>query len=312
MRKGRILLALLMASTASLAGLKVVYGKDNRKEYYQVNSFLKKLADATAGMIENGTIQEENQSYRIFSHSTLGESENLCEGEKFADQPLAPMCSGFLVGEDTLVTAGHCFETLWQLGYFSADAVCEGFSWVFDYHVDSKGKVNRKDINKNNVYKCSRVVKSVFDPERNLDFAVIKLDRKVTGRAPIKYRTEGKIKDKTSLVVIGHPSGLPTKISDGGTILVNDKAETFTTTLDTFHGNSGSAVFDARTGLIEGILVSGKTDYAEISDGKGGMCTVVNVCDMNGENCLSNDQGSTQVAGEEVTRITQLTEYIEL
>lgn len=294
----------LVFATAAMSSTKVVYGVDNRKEYYQVNSFYKKLADATAGMIENIDLLEMGDMYAITSNVTLKQTEGLCEGEKFASQPLAPLCSGFLVGEDTLVTAGHCFESLGM----PADVVCDNFSWVFDYHVEEDGTVNKGNIDQSKIYKCAKVIESKFISFLNLDYAVIKLDRKVTDRAPIAFRKEGKIASTSRLVVIGHPSGLPTKISDGGTILRNDKEETFTTTLDTFHGNSGSAVFDARTGMIEGILVSGKTDYTPVADGKGGMCQIVNVCDMNGKNCLDSDPRDP--AGEEVTRITVLSEAI--
>ena len=46
----------------------------------------------------------------------------------------------------------------------------------------------------------------------------------------------------TPLVVIGHPSGLPTKIADGAWVRNNESEYYFVTNLDTFGGNSGSAV----------------------------------------------------------------------
>ncbi len=62
------------------------------------------------------------------------------------------------------------------------------------------------------------------------------------------------------LVVIGRPSGLPTKVADGAQVRsVNDVF--LVANLDTYGGNSGSAVFNAVTGVVEGILVRGDTDY---------------------------------------------------
>ena len=56
--------------------------------------------------------------------------------------------------------------------------------------------------------------------------------------------------------------------------------------LDTYGGNSGSAVFNAKTGLVEGILVRGEQDYVQKGD-----CRVSNVCPADG------------CRGEDVTKI---------
>jgi hypothetical protein len=61
--------------------------------------------------------------------------------------------------------------------------------------------------------------------------------------------------------VIGHPDGLPTKISGGANVRDNTNPNTFTANLDTFKASSGSPVINARTGLIEGIVTGGEEDY---------------------------------------------------
>jgi len=63
--------------------------------------------------------------------------------------------------------------------------------------------------------------------------------------------------------------------------------------LDTFGGNSGSAVFNAETGEVEGILVRGENDYVW-SDENGSRCRVPQQC--------TNDA----CRGEDVTRITNI------
>ena len=65
----------------------------------------------------------------------------------------------------------------------------------------------------------------------------------------------------------------------------------FSSNLDTFGGNSGSAVFNADTGEVEGILVRGEADY--VNDRRRG-CKVPNQCSDGG------------CRGEEVTRITNI------
>ena len=85
------------------------------------------------------------------------------------------------------------------------------------------------------------------------DFALIQLDRKVTDRRILDYRRKGRISKGENLVVIGHPSGLPTKIADGAYVK-SLKNKFFRANLDTYGGNSGSAVFNANTGVVEGIV----------------------------------------------------------
>ncbi len=62
------------------------------------------------------------------------------------------------------------------------------------------------------------------------------------------------------LYVIGHPSGLPTKVADGAQVCTQ-KGTHFSANLDTYGGNSGSAVFNAKTNEVVGILVRGANDY---------------------------------------------------
>lgn len=67
----------------------------------------------------------------------------------------------------------------------------------------------------------------------------------------------------------------------------------FSANLDTFQGNSGSAVFNAETGMIEGILVRGEEDFIP---NQAEMCIEANKC--------ANDK----CRGEDVTRLTAIPE----
>lgn len=74
--------------------------------------------------------------------------------------------------------------------------------------------------------------------------------------------------------MIGHPVGLPLKVADDAVVSDPGDGQTyFEANLDTYGGNSGSAVFNARTGLIEGILVRGAQDFKK----GAGDCVVSNV-----------------------------------
>lgn len=267
--KKLIALSLLALSHATIAADadKIIYGVDNRRDVFQVkNQALLEVASATAAMIPNwkaDLYQKSNIAPGLIRMLSLERSMNLCAGERFASQPAIANCSGFLVNETTIVTAGHCI---------SEESGCAEYSWVFDYNVSASG-VSQPTLSAHNVYKCARVVRSVLDPVTQMDYAVVELDRPVADRKPLKFRRSGRIAMETPLVVIGHPSGLPTKITDGARVMEYNNNVFFRANLDTYGGNSGSAVFNANTLEVEGILVRGARDYVETAAG----CNVSNV-----------------------------------
>jgi len=115
----------------------------------------------------------------------------------------------------------------------------------------------------------------------------VQLERDVVGRTPAKVRSSGKIKDKQTLFVIGHPCGLPQKYAPGAKVRDNTPAPYFVANLDTYGGNSGSPVFAAPSATVEGILVRGENDFVT-----NGHCYVSLVCPTTG------------CRGEDVTRST--------
>jgi V8-like Glu-specific endopeptidase/ankyrin repeat protein len=289
--KSLILSGLLNTSPHAMAlnlDRKVVYGEDNRKEFHEVSETYQKLASATAAQIDKNYLiktEENNEVVFLLQADRLTDSIlNVCEEQTFAKQTSAGNCSGFLVGPNLLVTAGHCIQSMND---------CERFHWVFDYKIDKgESDVNNR-VKASNVYTCKKVINQKFTYFGTKDHALIQLDRAVTDREPLKVRTSGKISDAESVVVMGYPSGLPLKIADGAAVRKNDGVDFFSANLDTFGGNSGSSVFNATTGEVEGILVRGDTDY--VMDEKRG-CHVINTC--------KNDE----CRGEDVTRIAQIVE----
>lgn len=305
----KILLActlLTTFATALAAQRKVVYGSDNRREPYQANPTFARLARSTAAMISNRQIVSAGSTICALNfEDTLETGQNVCPTERFSQQPIGAMCSGFLVGEDLLVTAGHCFLSLGQMGFPTAESVCRNFSWVFGYGMDNAIR-NPLRGPTGDVYRCRQVV--VARLTNTQDFAVIRLDRKVTGRAPLRVRAAGKIPNNTGLVVIGHPSGLPTKVADGARVLHNGGRNMFGANVDTFHGNSGSAVFNATSGEVEGILVQGRSDYRPSIPSNENSCLVVNRCLDNGARCEFMPNGDTPA--EMITRITDVSAWL--
>ena len=171
-------------------------------------------------------------------------------------------CSGFLVEPNKIVTAGHCIKK---------DQDCARYKWVFDYKLNSATQKEIK-VSETSVYSCSKIISRKYDGV--VDYALIELDRDVTGRTPLKYRKHGNIYREEQVFTIGHPKGLPTKIADGALVKkIGDNH--FKTNLDSYAGNSGSAVFNAETEEVEGILVKGWEDFIKTEEG----CLVSKVCD---------------------------------
>lgn len=277
-------LSLLVATTANAyyyGGREVVYGEDDRKDIVEVtNPMYLQLAKATAAMIPKSKLQY-NHTYQNFkiNSGTLAD-RGVCSYARFVEQKTAAMCSGFLVAPDLLVTAGHCVDSV---------SDCKNNYWVFGFEVSANYPMSMNTALQENVYSCAEIIEQKLE-RTGLDYALIKLDRPVVHRRYLRVRTEGKVNVGDPLVVIGHPTGLPTKVADDAYVRTNDKLDYFATNLDTFGGNSGSAVFNAETGVVEGILVRGETDYTRSPEG----CIIPNKCTMEG------------CRGEDVTRITKV------
>jgi V8-like Glu-specific endopeptidase len=254
----------------------VIYGDDDRQDVESSsNENYKKWSESVAVQISSSKIGVNGE----LPNETIGESMSLCKSERFRDQINPGRCSGFLVGEDILVTAGHCVQNQGE---------CDNFSWVFGF------KKGVSKVSSENIYKCSTILSQKLDDETNADYAVIKLERVVTNRRPLKFRTKGAISNKAPIVVIGHPSGLPMKVAAGANVRTNSDSWFFVGNLDTFGGNSGSPVLNDSTGIVEGILVRGENDYNWEQEPDGGYCRVTNRCK------------DSACRGEDVTRITKV------
>jgi V8-like Glu-specific endopeptidase len=309
MTKVLILLLLGSFSLSIFADTKIIYGKDNRKDISNVhNMAIQKLSKSVAARVNNFSYKSESTSVSFpdLEFLTSPWMMNLCEDERFASQPAMADCTGFLVGKDLIATAGHCITNGTRSGGTSGYGIeyCQSHSWLFDYKTDASGSIDLDNINKDNLYRCKEVIKAKLYGDE--DFAIIRLDRKVTNRKPLKLRSTGKIKKGQKLFVIGHPSGLPMKYADGAKVF-NVFNPYFSTNLDTFGGNSGSPVFNYSTNEVEGILVRGDVDYI-ISSHNDAQCTRVNVCNTNRQNCIENDPN---IDGEHVTKISRIKQYLK-
>ena len=240
------------------AGGKTLYGSDGRLDLFQASSDMKILADSVVSLWDNShiTLEAASNSFKLKT-ITLTADQGLRPGEAFGSQPVGAFCSGSLVGDDIVMTAGHCvkFGANTRIGF-----KCEDFKAVFGFAVANSGGSAPEKIAEGEVYACKSVIKHCFTPADG-DYALIKLDRKVAGHKALAVNRGAGLKKGDAVFVIGHPSGLPLKVAAGATVRDASKAAYYVTDLDTFEGNSGSPVFNAKTNAVDGILVRGDNDF---------------------------------------------------
>lgn len=313
MKKSLTLLALTTVFVSTALEARVIYGEDNRREISEGTPFQQKLASSAATMISINEMTKDPKNPGVvqFNQKTLndwltsqGEQESakskflfnkearaqakagvsFCGDEKFVNQPNPGMCSGFLIANDLIVTAGHCVD----LPNF-----CQEYRWVFGFQVDPETKKAGVNVKEENIYKCKKVVSNLLSMPLGLDYAIVQLDKKVTGRAPVEIRNDALVADNADLLVIGSPSGLPLKVADGAKVRNNQHPYFFSANLDTFQGNSGSAIFNAQSGVVEGILVRGEEDFVHNAE----------------KNCIEAKKCKDgECRGEDITRLTAIPE----
>jgi hypothetical protein len=265
---------------------RVIYGVDNRIDVYQEKDMLwRELARSTVALMEESTLTQTATGYKI-AGTNYGASQLLCKAEPFYEQNTAAFCSGSLIAPDLIMTAGHCVRS---------QAACEGIKFVFDFAYRTQG-VAPVSVGQDDVYSCKELIHSELNNSTMSDYSLVRLDRPVVGRKPLTVRTQGKVTVGDPLTVIGHPSGLPTKIADGANVRDASSGPFFVANLDTYGGNSGSAVFNSDTGVVEGILVRGATDFVYKQLGN---CYLSNVCPSGG------------CRGEDVTRVSEIFSSID-
>ena len=265
----------------------LIFPPENRLEAYQVsNPLIQQAMRATAGMVYQN-ILEYNPKTHLYHYNAPNFSERTgaCTNHPYSQQPAPILCTGFLIGPNTLVTAGHCQRQPWD---------CSNNVWVFDYALQSP-KQTSIETPERNVYRCSRVVQSVWDPENKIDFAVIELDRMVLDRRPLPLG-EGYPQLGQKVFMPGHGGGVPLKVTAEGEVIGNAHPHFFQASLDALGGNSGSPVINLTTGEVEGLLVRGGNapEWNEAGNGQEQSCRTEYVCDE-------------QCTGVEITRAFLIT-----
>lgn len=172
------------------------------------------------------------------------ESYGICSDEAFAEESIIANCSASFIGEDRILTAGHCLDP--------DNNTCETYNVVFDY---VKGT---DTFDPSRVYHCRKVLFREFDETLvGIDLAIIQLDRKVTDREPIELDLGQNLRLNDPLTLIGYPLGISQKVVETGKVTSLDiKNVSFHHDLDSFSVNSGSPIFSSQ-GKQVGVMVRG-------------------------------------------------------
>lgn len=263
--------------------LSVIYGPDDRLDYYQItNSAVLELANSSVALVKSSDLRALNSKVQLLGDS-FGDDYGLCSTEPYREQITAAFCSGSLIDTDLVLTAGHCVTSV---------ADCAQTKFVFGYSQKTPTQ-KTYEVASSEVYGCKEIIHTQA-VSNGADFALIKLDRVVLNHKPLNLRLTGTAQVGDPLLVIGHPAGLPQKVASGAKVRSVNSGY-FVANLDTYGGNSGSPVFNADTGLIEGVLVRGEDDFIN-----QGACAISNHC----------TDGSCR--GEDVTKISEVLKYLSI
>lgn len=283
--------AILVSPSSSFAQSKGVYGGDDREDLFAAPRSMQALSDSVVSLWKADSVEMSGSGGVKLHTMNFGEQFNLCPDERFREQPIGSFCSGALVGEDLVITAGHCIRNRDD---------CANTRIVFGYAVKKAGQAAATRLPAGEVYGCARILRRSSGIGRGYgevtgpDFAVIRLDRKVAGHKPLAVNRGAEIGKGAPLFVIGHPVGLPLKVAGGASVREFAAGGYFIADLDAFGGNSGSPVFNAKTGLIEGVIARGDRDFVTSPAG----CTAVTAYAQSGGD------------GEAVTKIAMFSDFI--
>jgi len=249
----------LSSSPTTSQSAALIYGSDDRVEYFEVSGTEQqaRMASAMVALIPKTFIEGTGSTISLSAAPTWGAAAGLCPGTRFADQPAAALCTGVLVDQDLVLTADHCVRVL----------PLADLTVAFGYYYRDVGMLAIDTVD------ITSIVAEELDGEGTtprLDYAWLRLRAPApASHLPAPIKTLGaSIEVGSAIVSIGAGGGIPLKLDSGGRIrdARPDVGDYFVADTDTFGGGSGGGAFDPQMNLL-GILARGGTDFVATDAG---------------------------------------------
>lgn len=263
------LVKVVLFLTVILLGLQsgaIIFGIDNRSDVVFTPIINQQLAPAVA--MSMGTVYRINATDQFFDIDMLLATDSLssaalCPEERFSNQFDNWLnCTGFLVSEDILVTAGHCMifnhsGAIPAKAEHEVTSMCADFGWVFDFKADIFGKAPIKGYSSQTQWaQCKEVIYAEISPtvadEFGVDYAIVRLDHPLAKRQSLSLSTQA-VSPGDSVFTVSSPSGLPLKVADRATVSDTHFKNYYIADLDISSGSSGAPVFNQKrevTGIV--------------------------------------------------------------
>lgn len=237
-----------------------IYGDNTLNDYYKVDKSLQQLADSVVAIMEKSAIGYDDATgkYKTLTLSTVNDSLGLSRGATFSGQKTLSFCSGALVSENLVLTAGHCINNnSADPHYFDKVYV------VFGWRQTGQGEYDLT-FSPDQVYEVERILAHKLDGSMGnmdsyRDYALISLKKRVSGRTPLTIeRSHGEgLGVGANVFASGYPMGMSVKITDPADASIQAIGRNgYATDLDAFGGSSGGPVFDSDTRRICGVVIT--------------------------------------------------------